>query len=84
MGRNRLPPEEMRWFATSGIIATSDPVRERITWLTRARSGATSPERLERPGSLPLSSREMTTPTSNVLMLDIAAQLTGAGCAGQA
>jgi hypothetical protein len=32
----------MRWLATSGIIATSDPVRDRIVLLTRSISAATS------------------------------------------
>ncbi len=27
IGRKRLPPEEIRWFATSGIMVTSEPVR---------------------------------------------------------
>src|SRR5271166_594836 len=42
MGRSRLPPEEIRWLATSGIIATCDPVRDRIVLLTRAMSSATN------------------------------------------
>src|SRR5919112_6610242 len=41
MGRRRLPPDEMRWFATSGIMVTSDPVRDRIIALTRSISEAT-------------------------------------------
>src|SRR6478735_10895345 len=43
MGRRRLPPEEIRWLATSGIMVTSDPVRDRIVALTRSMSAATSP-----------------------------------------
>jgi hypothetical protein len=35
-----LPPEEIRWFATSGIIVTSEPVRDRIMALTRSMSAA--------------------------------------------
>src|SRR5437868_8170859 len=42
MGRSRFPPEEIRWFATSGIMVTSEPVRDRIVALTRAISAATS------------------------------------------
>src|SRR5215813_7778809 len=42
MGRSRLPPEEIRWLATSGIMATSEPVRDRMVALTRSMSGATS------------------------------------------
>ena len=30
IGRSRLPPDEIRWLATSGIIVTSEPVRDRI------------------------------------------------------
>src|SRR5689334_10268882 len=45
IGRSRLPPDEIRWVATSGIIATSDPVRARIVELTRSMSGATSSAR---------------------------------------
>ena len=41
-GRSRLPPEEIRWLATSGIIVTSDPVRDRISVLTRAMSALVS------------------------------------------
>ncbi len=42
IGRSLLPPEEIRWLATSGIIVTSEPVRDRIVALTRSMSGATS------------------------------------------
>jgi len=41
IGRSRLPPDEIRWLATSGIIVTSEPVRDRIVVLTRCMSGAT-------------------------------------------
>ncbi len=43
IGRSRLPPEEIRWLATSGIMVTSEPVRDRIVALTRSMSAATSP-----------------------------------------
>src|SRR5882757_9049254 len=43
IGRSRLPPDEIRWLATSGIIVTSEPVRDRIVLLTRAMSEATRP-----------------------------------------
>src|SRR5215468_9548053 len=43
MGRRRLPPDEIRWLATSGIMVTSEPVRDRIVALTRSMSAATSP-----------------------------------------
>src|SRR3954453_22571745 len=43
IGRRRLPPDEIRWLATSGIMVTSDPVRDRIVALTRSMSAATSP-----------------------------------------
>jgi hypothetical protein len=42
IGRRRLPPDEIRWLATSGIIVTSEPVRDRIVLLTRSMSDATS------------------------------------------
>ena len=35
-------------IATSGIIATSDPVRPKIVELTRSMSGATSHQPIER------------------------------------
>ena len=38
IGRSRLPPEEIRWLATSGIMATSEPVRARMVALTRSMS----------------------------------------------
>ena len=38
IGRSRLPPELIRWLATSGIIVTSEPVRVRMTLLTRSMS----------------------------------------------
>src|SRR5262249_17963671 len=41
IGRNRVPPDEIRWLATSGIIVTCDPVRDRIVALTRCMSAAT-------------------------------------------
>src|SRR5205085_2931712 len=41
IGLRRLPPEEIRWFATSGIIVTSEPVRDRMVALTRSMSAAT-------------------------------------------
>src|SRR3954470_19262622 len=43
IGRSRFPPEEIRWLATSGIIVTSEPVRDRIVAFTRSISAATSP-----------------------------------------
>ncbi len=42
IGRSRLPPEEMRCVATSGIMVTSEPVRARMVALTRSMSSATS------------------------------------------
>src|SRR3569832_2026806 len=42
IGRSRLPPDEIRWLATSGIIVTSEPVRDRIVALTRSMSAVTS------------------------------------------
>src|SRR5437870_3746046 len=42
IGRSRLPPELMRWLATSGIIVTSEPVRDKMVVLTRSISAATS------------------------------------------
>ena len=41
IGRSRLPPEEIRWLATSGIMVTSEPVRDRMVALTRSMSAAT-------------------------------------------
>ena len=45
IGRSRLPPELIRWFATSGIIDTSDEVRDRMVRLTRSMSAATNSAR---------------------------------------
>src|SRR6185369_6822319 len=42
IGRRRLPPELIRWLATSGIMVTSEPVRDRMVALTRSMSLATS------------------------------------------
>src|SRR6202140_4500318 len=42
MGRSRLPPEEIRGLATSGIMVTSEPVRDRIVVLPRSISAGTS------------------------------------------
>src|SRR6185437_13603268 len=42
IGRSRFPPEEIRWLATSGIMVTSEPVRDRMVALTRSMSAATS------------------------------------------
>src|SRR5260370_31957498 len=42
IGRNRLPPDSIRCLAISGIIVTSDPVRDRMVVLTRSMSAATS------------------------------------------
>ena len=41
-GRSRLPPELMRWLAISGISATSEPTRARMSWLTRSMPDAVS------------------------------------------
>ena len=41
IGRSRLPPELIKWLATSGIMVTSEPVRDRIVALTRSMSAAT-------------------------------------------
>ncbi len=71
MGRRRLPPDEMRWFATSGIIVTSDPVRDRIIAFTRSMSGATRETSCAMlPGCL--SSKGTTTPTKSALGLPAA------------
>src|SRR3954451_24736609 len=43
IGRSRFPPEEIRWLATSGIMVTSEPVRDRIVALTRSISVAQRP-----------------------------------------
>jgi hypothetical protein len=42
IGLSLLPPEEIRWLATSGIIVTSEPVRDRIIALTRSMSSRVS------------------------------------------
>src|SRR5260221_6350432 len=42
IGRSRLPPDEIRWLATSGIIAAGDPVLDNIVVLPRSMSGARS------------------------------------------
>src|SRR6267142_5479450 len=41
IGRSRLPPEEIRWLATSGIMVTSEPLLDRMEVLTRSISAAT-------------------------------------------
>src|SRR3954447_4153328 len=43
IGRSLFPPEEIRWLATSGIMVTSEPVRDRMVALTRCMSASTSP-----------------------------------------
>ena len=43
IGRSRLPPEEIRWLATSGIMVTSEPVRDRMVALTRSMSASDRP-----------------------------------------
>ena len=55
IGRSRLPPELMRWLATSGIMVTSDPVREMIVALTRSISAATSSTKGSIEGAFGLS-----------------------------
>src|SRR3712207_1608635 len=67
MGRRRLPPDEMRWFATSGIMVTSEPVRDRIIALTRSMSEATRDTSLSMLAFFSgcLSSNGTTTPTSH-------------------
>ena len=40
IGRNRLPPDEIRCSAISGISSTFDPAMARIRSLTRAMSDA--------------------------------------------
>src|ERR1700729_4213807 len=42
MGRSRFPPDEIKWLATSGIMVTSEPVRDKMVALTRSMSAATS------------------------------------------
>jgi hypothetical protein len=58
----RLPPDEIRWFATSGIMVTSEPVRARIVSLTRAISALVSLTRGSTPASACFSSNATTTP----------------------
>ena len=67
IGRRRLPPDEIRWLATSGIIWTSEPVRDRIIALTRSMPPATRATRSARlaSGSGLLSSIGTTTPKTS-------------------
>src|SRR5438046_526736 len=68
IGRSRLPPEAMRWRATSGIIDTSEPARDRMISFTRSiapRVNRTSGSMLLPAFRLP-SSRGTTTP--NILL----------------
>ena len=67
IGRSLLPPDEIRWLATSGIMATSEPVRDRMVWLTRFMSAATSATSDSRPASLAFSSKGMTRPNAKTL-----------------
>src|SRR5262249_26180906 len=70
MGRSRFPPEEIRWLATSGIIVTSEPVRDRMVALTRAMSAVTSATRASIDAPEGLSKGTITaTPVSTFAML---------------
>src|SRR5256886_4306628 len=60
IGRSRLPPDEIRWLATSGIIATCDPVRDNMVVLTRSMSAATSSLRRSMVAGERLSNGTMT------------------------
>src|SRR6516164_1812442 len=60
IGRNRLPPDEIRWLATSGIIATCDPVRDNMVVLTRSMSADTSSLRRSMVAGVGLSNGTMT------------------------
>src|SRR5260221_4839142 len=60
IGRSRLPPDEIRWLATSGIIATCDPVRDNMVVLTQSMSGGTSSLRRSMVADERLSNGTMT------------------------
>src|SRR5258708_22137285 len=60
IGRSRLPPDEIRWLATSGIIATCDPVRDNMVVLTRSMSAVTSSLRRSMVAGERLSNGTMT------------------------
>src|SRR5215510_5525539 len=60
IGRSRLPPDEIRWLATSGIIVTCEPVRDNMVVLTRSMSAATSSLRRSTVDAERLSNEKMT------------------------
>src|SRR5579859_744860 len=71
IGRSLFPPEEIRWLATSGIMVTSEPVRDRIVALTRSMSAATRPTSASIEASWGLSKGTITaTPVSTFAILD--------------
>jgi hypothetical protein len=62
-----LPPEEIKWLATSGIITTSEPVRARIVSFTRSISAATNATSASTPELFDASLNGATTPTGTTL-----------------
>jgi len=59
-GRMRLPPAPTKWLASSGIKATGERMRARISRSTCAMSSAQSDSSGSRLGTLRLPSRETT------------------------
>src|SRR5690349_14682470 len=64
MGLSRLPPEEIRWLAISGIISTSEPALDRISSLTLPMSTAVRSIRSLMEAGSRLPSMLRTTPTT--------------------
>src|SRR5262245_44689494 len=60
MGRSLLPPDAIRWLATSGIMATSEPVRDRMAAMTGAMAAVKKPLRRARDGGEGFSNGTMT------------------------
>jgi len=84
IGLSLLPPDEIRWLATSGIIETSEPVRARIVLLTRSMSLATSADNDSISRSDDFSSSGMTMPTGFPLPEPQAATIRSARNGGKA
>src|SRR6516162_3347391 len=83
IGRSRFPPEEIRWLATSGIIVTSEPVRDRMAALTRSMSAATSSIRASMDAPEGLSKGTITaTRVSSFAMLETTIGTAAAGGKG--
>src|ERR1700759_4345563 len=83
IGRSRFPPEEIKWLATSGIMVTSEPVREMMVALTRSMSAATSATSGSIEAPWGLSKGTITaTPSSTFAILKVEHRNRGAASTG--